>query len=60
MGYDIQSFIIGQFQSDGPISNPKQTKKLIYTEFYTLSPRHFIIFTQAVIYVHWRSDASWR
>ena len=48
MGYHVRSFVIGQLQSDGSIWNPKRMNKLIYTEFFTFSSKHFIIFTQAV------------
>ena len=54
MGYDVRSFNIGQLQSDGSIWNPKRMNKLIYTEFFTILPKYFIIFTQAAICVHWR------
>ena len=59
MAYDIRSFITEQLQSDRSIWNPKRMNKLIYAEFFTLSPKHFGIVTQAVIYIHWRTDASW-
>ena len=56
MGYHTRSFFIGQLQSDGSIWNPKRMNKLIYTEFFTFLPKHFVIFTQVVIYIHWRSE----
>ena len=57
MGYDIRYFLIGQLQYDGSIWDPKLIIKLFYKGFFRLSLKHFRIFTQAVIYIHWRSDA---
>ena len=53
MGGDIQSFIIGQLQFYGSICNTKLINKLIYTEFFKPSPKHFLIFTQAFTYKPW-------
>ena len=60
MGYHIWSFVIGQLQSDVSIWNPKRLNELIYTEFFTFSQKRFIIFTQAVIYIHCGWDINWR
>ena len=32
--------------------------KLIYTELFTFSPKHFVIFTQADDYIHWISNTN--